>query len=149
MGGYGAYSEGWGLYTERLAKEMGGYSDPYAEFGMLSLQMWRAIRLVLDTGIHAKRWTRNQAIAYFRANSSNSDTDIGREVDRYINWPGQATSYMVGQLKIAELRAHAERELGARFDIRQFHEAVLAQGALPLDVLEEEVNRYIARAKAG
>jgi uncharacterized protein (DUF885 family) len=149
MGGYGAYSEGWGLYTERLAKEMGGYSDPYAEFGMLSLQMWRAIRLVLDTGIHAKRWTRDQAIAYFRANSSNSDTDIGREVDRYINWPGQATSYMVGQLKIAELRAHAERELGARFDIRQFHEAVLAQGALPLDVLEEEVNRYIARAKAG
>jgi uncharacterized protein (DUF885 family) len=149
MGGYGAYSEGWGLYTERLAKEMGGYSDPYAEFGMLSLQMWRAIRLVLDTGIHAKRWTRDQAIAYFRANSSNSDTDIGREVDRYINWPGQATSYMVGQLKIAELRAHAERELGARFDIRQFHEAVLAQGALPLDVLEEEVNRYIATAKAG
>ena len=149
MGGYGAYSEGWGLYTERLAKEMGGYSDPYAEFGMLSLQMWRAIRLVLDTGIHAKRWTRDQAIAYFRANSSNSDTDIGREVDRYINWPGQATSYMVGQLKIAELRAHAERELGARFDIRQFHEAVLAQGALPLDVLEQEVNRYIARAKAG
>ncbi|MDB5694822.1 MAG: hypothetical protein JWN21_365 [Sphingomonas bacterium] len=148
MGGYGAYSEGWGLYTERLAKEMGAYGDPYAEFGMLSLQVWRAIRLVLDTGIHAKRWTREQAVAYFKANSSISDTDIAREVDRYINNPGQATSYMVGQLKIAELRAKAERDLGARFDIRDFHEAVLAQGALPLDVLEEEVNRYIATKKS-
>jgi uncharacterized protein (DUF885 family) len=149
FGRYGAYVEGWGLYTERLAKEMGGYRDPYAEFGMLSLQMWRAIRLVLDTGIHAKRWTRDQAVAYFRANSSNSDSDIRREVDRYINWPGQATSYMVGQLKIAELRTRAERELGGKFDIRAFHEAVLAQGALPLDILEDEVNRYIAAAKAG
>lgn len=148
-GFYGAYTEGWGLYTERLAKEMGAYQDPYAEFGMLSLQMWRAIRLVLDTGIHAKRWSREQAVAYFRANSSNSDTDIAREVNRYINNPGQATSYMVGQLKIAELRARAERELGPRFDLRAFHEAVLAQGALPLDVLEEEVSRWIAAAKAG
>jgi uncharacterized protein (DUF885 family) len=144
FGGYGAYIEGWGLYSERLANEMGVYKDPYARFGMLSLQVWRAIRLVLDTGIHSKRWTREQAIAYFKANSSVSDKDIAREVDRYFNWPGQATSYMVGQLKIAELRARAERELGPRFDIRDFHEAVLSQGALPLDVLDEQVERYIA-----
>ncbi|MBU0865946.1 MAG: DUF885 domain-containing protein, partial [Alphaproteobacteria bacterium] len=116
---------------------------PYDRFGMLSLQVWRAIRLVLDSGIHSKRWTREQAIAYFKANSSVSDTDIAREVDRYFNWPGQATSYMVGQLKIAELRERAERELGARFDIRDFHEAVLSEGALPLDILEERVTRYI------
>jgi uncharacterized protein (DUF885 family) len=149
MGGYGAYVEGWGLYSERLAKEMGAYKDPYDEFGMLSNQMWRAIRLVLDTGIHSKKWTREQAIAYFKANSSVSDTDIKREVERYMNWPGQATSYMVGQLKIDELRHKAERELGPKFDIRDFHEAVLAQGALPLDVLEEQVDRYIAAKKAG
>jgi len=144
FGGYGAYMEGWGLYSERLANEMGVYKTPYDRFGMLSLQVWRAIRLVLDSGIHSKRWTREQAIAYFKANSSVSDTDIAREVDRYFNWPGQATSYMVGQLKIAELRARAERELGARFDIRDFHEAVLSEGALPLDILEEQVTRYIA-----
>lgn len=144
FGGYGAYMEGWGLYSERLADEMGAYKDPYARFGMLSAQMWRAIRLVLDTGIHAKRWDRDKSVAYFRANSSVAETDIAREVDRYFNWPGQATSYMVGQLRIAELRARAERELGDRFDIRDFHEAVLSQGALPLDVLDEQVGRYIA-----
>jgi uncharacterized protein (DUF885 family) len=148
FGGYGAYMEGWGLYSERLANEMGVYKDPYARFGMLSLQVWRAIRLVLDTGIHSKRWTREQAIAYFHANSSVADTDIAREVDRYFNWPGQATSYMVGQLKITELRQRAERELGPKFDIRDFHEAVLSQGALPLDVLDEQVTRYI-NAKRG
>lgn len=145
FGGYGAYMEGWGLYSERLANEMGLYKGPYDRFGMLSLQVWRAIRLVLDTGIHSKRWTREQAIAYFRANSSVSDTDIAREVDRYFNWPGQATSYMVGQLRIAGLRARAEKALGSRFDIREFHEAVLSEGALPLDVLSEQVERYIAR----
>lgn len=145
FGGYGAFTEGWGLYSERLADEMGVYKGPYDRFGMLSLQVWRAIRLVLDTGIHAKRWDREQAIAYFKANSSVSDTDIAREVDRYFNWPGQATSYMVGQLKIAELRQRAERELGPKFDIRDFHEVVLGQGALPLDVLEEQVTRYIAQ----
>ncbi|WP_411339480.1 DUF885 domain-containing protein [Sphingopyxis sp. J-6] len=144
FGGYGAYMEGWGLYSERLADEMGVYKTPYDRFGMLSLQVWRAIRLVLDTGIHSKRWTRDQAIAYFRANSSVSDTDIAREVDRYFNWPGQATSYMVGQLRIAELRKRAEHELGPRFDIREFHEAVLSEGALPLDLLDEQVGRYIA-----
>ena len=147
FGGYGAYLEGWGLYSERLANEMGVYKDPYARFGMLSLQVWRAIRLVLDTGIHSKRWTREQAILYFHNNSSVADTDIAREVDRYFNWPGQATSYMVGQLKIAELRQRAERELGPRFDIRDFHEAVLGQGALPLNVLEEQVSRYIANTR--
>lgn len=148
FGGYGAYMEGWGLYSERLANEMGVYKDPYSRFGMLSLQVWRAIRLVLDTGIHSRRWTREQAIAYFKANSSVSDKDIAREVDRYFNWPGQATSYMVGQLKIAELRARAERELGPKFDIRDFHEAVLSQGALPLDVLQEQVERYIAAKRS-
>jgi uncharacterized protein (DUF885 family) len=147
FGGYGAYMEGWGLYSERLANEMGVYKTPYDRFGMLSLQVWRAIRLVLDTGIHSKRWTREQAIAYFKANSSVSDTDIAREVDRYFNWPGQATSYMVGQLKIAELRKRAESELGPRFDIRDFHEAVLSEGALPLDILEEQVTRYITAKK--
>lgn len=148
FGGYSVYSEGWGLYTERLAKEMGGYADPYSEFGMLSLQMWRAIRLVTDTGLHAKKWSREQAIDYFKANSSISAADIEREVNRYINNPGQATSYMIGQLKIAELRKKAETALGARFDIRDFHEAVLANGAVPLNVLEEEVDRYIASKKA-
>jgi uncharacterized protein (DUF885 family) len=123
---------------------MGAYADPSAEFGMLSLQMWRAIRLVTDTGLHSKRWTRERAIAYFKANSSLSPLDIEREVNRYINNPGQATSYMIGQLKIAELRKRAETALGGRFDIRDFHEVVLANGAVPLNVLEDEVNRYIA-----
>ncbi|MFS0773137.1 DUF885 domain-containing protein [Sphingomonas sp. 1P08PE] len=144
FGYYGAYTEGWGLYSERLAKEMGAYKDPYAEMGMLSLQMWRACRLVIDTGIHAKRWSRDQAVAFFTANAPLSQRDIGKEVDRYINNPGQATSYMIGQIRIAELRAKAEKALGARFDIRDFHEAVLAQGALPLDVLGEQVDAYIA-----
>jgi uncharacterized protein (DUF885 family) len=148
FGGYSAYSEGWGLYTERLAKEMGAYADPQAEFGMLSLQMWRAIRLVTDTGLHAKRWSRQQAIDYFAANSSLSRLDIEREVNRYINNPGQATSYMIGQLRIAGLRKKAQDALGTRFDIRDFHEIVLANGAVPLAVLEEEVDRYIA-AKRG
>jgi len=148
FGGYSAYSEGWGLYTERLAKEMGAYTDPNAEFGMLSLQIWRAIRLVTDTGLHSKRWTRERAVAYFKANSSLSQLDIKREVNRYINNPGQATSYMIGQLKFAELRKRAETALRDRFDIRDFHEVVLANGAVPLGVLEEEVDRYIA-AKQG
>lgn len=148
-GGYGVYSEGWGLYSERLAKEMGGYKDAYAEFGMLSLQLWRAIRLVTDTGLHAKRWSREQAVAYFRDNSPNSERDINKEIDRYINNPGQATSYMIGQLEIAKLRAKATKTLGAKFDIRDFHDAVLANGGLPLGVLAQEVDRYIAqKAKA-
>ncbi|MDG2522532.1 DUF885 domain-containing protein [Caulobacter segnis] len=143
-GGYGVYSEGWGLYSERLAKEMGGYQEPYSEFGMLSLQLWRAIRLVVDTGVHHKRWSREQTVSYFRDNSPNSERDINKEVDRYINNPGQATSYMIGQLEIAKLRAKATKALGARFDIRDFHDAVLANGGLPLEVLAQEVDRYIA-----
>jgi uncharacterized protein (DUF885 family) len=148
FGGYGAYAEGWGLYAEGLGKEMGFYQDPISEFGMLSTQVWRAVRLVVDSGIHDKRWTREQAIDYFLANAPLSKADATREVERYFNWPGQATSYMVGQLKILELRERAKRELGDRFDIRDFHAAVLENGSLPLDVLEEEVNAYIAVRKA-
>ncbi|WP_085218698.1 DUF885 domain-containing protein [Allosphingosinicella indica] len=147
FGGYGAYVEGWGLYAERLGKEMGFYQNPYSEFGHLSLELWRAVRLVTDTGLHSKRWSRERAIQYFQQNSLLSEADIVREVERYINWPGQATSYKIGQLKIIELRRKAEAALGDRFDIRAFHEAVLGQGALPLDVLEQEVDAYIARAK--
>ncbi|HWH17105.1 MAG TPA: DUF885 domain-containing protein [Allosphingosinicella sp.] len=147
FGGYGAYSEGWGLYAEGLGKEMGFYQDPYSEFGMLSTQLWRAVRLVVDTGLHSKRWSREQAIAYFRQNALLSERDATKEVERYINWPGQATSYMVGQVKILELRDRARRELGNRFDIRDFHATVLENGAMPLDILEEQVNAYIARAK--
>jgi uncharacterized protein (DUF885 family) len=144
FGYYGAYTEGWGLYSERLAKEMGFYKDPYAEFGMLSLQLWRAIRLVTDTGMHAKRWSREQAIDYFTKNSPLSNRDIVKEIDRYINNPGQATSYMIGRLKISELREKAKKALGPKFDIRDFHEVVLANGALPLDVLEAQVDAYIS-----
>jgi uncharacterized protein (DUF885 family) len=148
FGFYGSYIEGWGLYSERLAGEMGLYQTPEARFGMLSLQMWRAIRMVVDTGMHAKRWTREQAIDYFRANSPVSERDIAKEIDRYLNNPGQATSYMVGQLHIAGLRRKAEAALGDRFDIRDFHEAVLGNGALPLEVLTEQVDAYIAGKQA-
>jgi len=144
---YGAYTEGWGLYAEKLGKEAGFYQDPYDDFGRLSLEIWRAARLVLDTGIHAKHWSRDQAIAYMKANTLNSDLDTVREIDRYFTSPGQATSYKVGQLKISELRAKAEKALGPKFDIKAFHETVLAAGALPLDVLETRVDTYIAAAK--
>jgi uncharacterized protein (DUF885 family) len=144
FGGYGAYIEGWGLYSERLGQELGFYRDPYSEFGMLSLELWRAVRLVLDTGLHHKRWTREQAIEYFRNNSLLSERDIVKEVERYIGWPGQATSYKIGQLRILELRDRARLALGSRFDIRDFHAVVLENGALPLDVLEEQVDAYIA-----
>lgn len=147
FGGYGAYAEGWGLYAESLGKELGFYEDPYSEFGMYSTQLWRAVRLVVDTGIHSKRWTREQAIKYFLDNALLSERDATKEVERYFNWPGQATSYMVGQLKIAELRERAQRELGAKFDIRNFHAVVLENGSVPLDVLEELVLAYIARER--
>jgi uncharacterized protein (DUF885 family) len=148
FGGYGVYSEGWGLYAEGLGKEMGFYDDPYSEFGMLSTQLWRAVRLVVDTGLHHKRWSREQAIDYFRQNALLSERDAKKEVERYINNPGQATSYMVGQIRILELRDRARRELGDRFDIRDFHAAVLENGAMPLDILEEQVEAYIASKKA-
>jgi uncharacterized protein (DUF885 family) len=147
FGGYGAYAEGWGLYAEGLGKEMGFYEDPMSEFGMYSTQLWRAVRLVVDTGIHSKRWTREQAIQYFADNALLSRRDATKEVERYFNWPGQATSYMIGQLKILELRDRARAELGDRFDIREFHGVVLENGAVPLDVLEELVNAYIAERR--
>lgn len=142
--GYGAYIEGWALYAERLADEMGLYKDPYSRFGMLSLQMWRACRLAVDTGIHAKRWTRTQAISFFETHSSLSRLNIEKEVDRYIGSPGQATSYMIGQIRILELRSRAEAALGPRFDIRDFHDTVLRNGALPLSVLEAQVSQWVA-----
>jgi uncharacterized protein (DUF885 family) len=144
FGGYGAYAEGWGLYAEGVGKEMGFYQDPISEFGMLSTQLWRAVRLVVDTGIHSKQWTREQAIQYFLRNALLSERDATKEVERYFNWPGQATSYMIGRLKILELRARAEQALGPRFDIRDFHGVVLENGSVPLDILEELVDAYIA-----
>ncbi|MFN3943392.1 MAG: DUF885 domain-containing protein [Allosphingosinicella sp.] len=144
FGGYTAYGEGWGLYAEALGKEMGFYQDPMSEFGMYSTALWRAIRLVTDTGLHAKRWSREQAIQYFRDNGLLSERDATKEVERYILNPGQATAYMIGQLKIQELRDRARSALGPRFDIRDFHAVVLENGAVPLDVLEELVDAYIA-----
>jgi len=144
FGGYGAYAEGWGLYAERLGKEMGFYEDPYSDFGRLSTELWRAVRLVTDTGLHAKRWSREQAIDYFRQNSLLSERDIVKEVERYLTNPGQATSYKIGELKIMELRARAQTALGDRFDIRDFHAVVLGSGSVPLDVLEDQVDTWIA-----
>lgn len=146
--GYTAYVEGWALYAESLGPEMGFYEDPYSKFGYLSAQMWRAVRLVVDTGIHSEGWTRDQAIQYFEENTGQPHENSVVEVDRYIVWPGQALGYKIGQLKILELRHKAEQELGARFDIRGFHDAVLDQGALPLDILEKQVDAWIASQKA-
>ncbi len=144
FGGYGAYAEGWGLYAEQLGKEMGFYQDPYSDFGRLSTELWRAVRLVTDTGLHAKRWSREQAMDYFRQNSLLSERDIGKEVERYITNPGQATSYKIGELKIEELRHKAEATLGDRFDIKDFHAVVLGSGSVPLDVLADQVDAWIA-----
>ncbi|MBN8529146.1 MAG: DUF885 domain-containing protein [Caulobacterales bacterium] len=144
FGGYGAYAEGWGLYAERLGKEMGFYQDPYSDFGRLSTELWRAVRLVTDTGLHAKHWSREQAIDYFRQNSMLSERDMVKEVERYLTNPGQATSYKIGELKIMELRARARQALGDRFDIRDFHAVVLGAGSVPLDVLEDQVDAWIA-----
>lgn len=144
FGGYGAYSEGWGLYSELLGKEMGFYEDPYSDFGRLSLELWRAVRLVTDTGLHALRWSREDAIAYFQQNTLLSERDIVKEVERYITNPGQATSYKIGQLRILELRQRAREALGEAFDIRDFHAVVLGEGAVPLDVLEAQVDAWIA-----
>ena len=143
-----AYGEGWALYTEKLGQEMGIYQTPYEEFGRLTYEMWRACRLVIDTGIHAKGWTREQALAYLRDRTALSEHEVTTEVDRYISWPGQALSYKLGEIAIVKLRAEAERELGARFDVKAFHDAILRQGSLPLPVLESEVRRWIAEAKA-
>lgn len=142
-GGYTAFVEGWGLYSERLPKDVGFYNDPYSEFGRLTFEAWRACRLVVDPGIHYFGWTREQAIAFMRANTGLSDLNIESEVDRYIAWPGQATAYKVGQLQILSLRKMAEDALGPRFDIRAFHDELLSDGALPLDLLEKKMKRWI------
>lgn len=146
--GFGAYAEGWGLYSEWLAREMPGtYQDPYSRFGRLGSEIWRAIRLVVDTGMHAKGWSEEQAVQYFLANSATTEAQTRSEIRRYLVLPGQATSYKVGMLKIQELRRKAETALGARFDIRGFHDTVLSGGALPLTVLEKRVDRWIAERK--
>jgi prolyl oligopeptidase len=147
--GYTAFIEGWGLYAESLGSDLGLYEDPYSKFGQLTYEVWRAIRLVVDTGIHDMGWTRQQAIDYFKANSAKTEHDIVVEVDRYIVSPGQAVAYKIGELKIKEMRAYAEKELGAKFDIRAFHDHVLGNGALPLDVLEKNIRAWVAEEKKG
>jgi uncharacterized protein (DUF885 family) len=143
LGGYPAYSEGWGLYSERLGKELGFYADPWSEFGRLALELHRAVRLVVDTGLHAKRWTREQTIRYHVENSATSEEAAIRATERYILNPGQATAYMIGMLKIVDLRDRAAAALGPRFDVREFHDFVLRTGAVPLTVLESELQRWI------
>jgi uncharacterized protein (DUF885 family) len=139
-----AFGEGWALYTERLGTEMGIYETPYEVFGMLSYQAWRAARLVVDTGIHARGWSREQAQAYLRENTALSEHEVTTEVDRYISWPGQALSYYLGQMAITEARAKAEKALGSQFDIRAFHDTVLQLGSVPLPVLAARIDRFIA-----
>lgn len=148
FGGFTAYTEGWGLYTEELGKDMGFYTDPYSDFGRLGMELWRAARLVVDTGIHDKRWSREEAIQYLRDNTPNPEGDMVKAIERYITTPGQATAYMIGKLKIMELREKARAELGEAFDIRAFHDLVLGSGPVPLDILEENVDAWIA-ARSG
>ena len=144
FGGVTAYSEGWGLYTEELGKDMGFYQDPYSDFGRLGMELWRAARLVVDTGLHHKRWSRETAIQYLADNTPNPEGDIRKAIERYVVYPGQATAYMIGKLKIMELRERARAELGEAFDIRGFHDAILTSGPVPLDILEENVDAWIA-----
>jgi len=148
-GGYTAFVEGWGLYSESLGEEMGFYTDPHDKFGQLTYEIWRAVRLVTDTGMHALGWSRQQAIDYFKANSSKSEHDIVVEIDRYLVWPGQALAYKLGELKIKELRAYATQELGKKFDVRLFHDEVLKDGAVPLSVLETKIKDWVAAQKRG
>ena len=147
FGGQTAYIEGWGLYAESLGKELGVYADPYQRFGQLSAEIWRAIRLVVDTGLHSKGWTREQVLEYMHDNSGLSETDAIAEAERYMAIPGQALAYKIGQLKITELRNRAQKELGDKFDIREFHAQVLGDGSLPLAVLEAKIDRWVATQK--
>ncbi|CAM3483265.1 DUF885 domain-containing protein [Aequorivita lipolytica] len=147
FGGYTAYSEGWGLYSEFIPKEMGFYADPYSDFGRLAMELWRACRLVVDTGIHSKNWTREQGIKYYTENTPNAEMDAVKMVERHIVMPGQATAYKIGMMKILELRQKAKNALGENFDIREFHEVVLSHGAIPLNVLEDFVDEYISSKK--
>jgi prolyl oligopeptidase len=142
--GFTAFVEGWGLYSERLGYDLGLYEDPYSRFGQLTYDMWRAVRLVVDTGMHHKGWTRQQAIDFFKENAAKTEYDIINEIDRYISWPGQALAYKIGQLKILTLRERAEQRLGDRFDIRAFHDHLLGAGALPLDLLELRMDAWLA-----
>jgi uncharacterized protein (DUF885 family) len=146
---YNAYSEGWAFYSERLGKEIGFYQDAYSDYGRLENEMWRSVRLVVDTGVHYKHWSREQMVDFFRQHTAMDEQNIQTEVDRYIAWPAQALSYKLGQMKILELREQARKELGAKFDIRAFHDAVLDQGGLPLDVLQDKIDRWIGTQKAG
>jgi uncharacterized protein (DUF885 family) len=147
FGGYTAYVEGWGLYAERLGKDVGFYQDPYSDYGRLQGDIWRAIRLVVDTGVHSQHWTREQMVQYFHDHSAINETSVQAETDRYVAWPSQALAYKVGQLKILELRDRAKKALGTKFDIRAFHDEVLDSGALPLDVLDQRINDWIAGQK--
>jgi uncharacterized protein (DUF885 family) len=149
QGGYNAYVEGWALYSESLGKEVGFYRDPYSDFGRLSDELLRAVRLVLDTGVHDKHWTRAQMVDYFHAHSSEDEPDIQSETDRYIAAPGQALGYKLGQLDILRLRQLAQNELGDRYDVRAFHDEILNGGALPLDVLDQRVTAWISQQKNG
>ena len=143
--GFTAFIEGWGLYSESLGYELGLYKDPYSRFGALTYEMWRAVRLVVDTGMHYKGWTRQQAIDFFKDNAAKTELDIINEIDRYIGWPGQALAYKIGQLKILGLRRQAEQALGDDFDIRAFHDELLGAGAIPLEVLETRMNRWLTQ----
>ena len=148
FGFYPAFSEGWGLYAERLGKDVGFYQDPYSDYGRLEGDIWRAIRLVVDTGVHAGGWSRDQMVEFFHDHSAIDEPTVQSETNRYIAWPSQALSYKMGQLKILELRARAQEQLGGQFDIREFHDQVIDSGALPLDVLDEQINAWIAQKKA-